>query len=126
MPTFWSAALPVGKQVGRDINALTLRFTDPNLERQYRDSRLNFLFTATKTIYAVAVVTWLVFTLLNEFTIHDPSTALLAVRIVAILGNIAAFVVALSMNPGRWVEAGISAVVASNLVFLTLVLASMS
>jgi adenylate cyclase len=126
MPISWSAALPVGEQTGREINALTLRFTDPNLERQYRDSRLYFLFAATKTIYAVAAATWLVFTLLNEFTIHDPSTALLAVRIVAILGNIAAFVLALSMKPGRWVEAAISAIVASNLVFLTLVLASMS
>ena len=126
MPTFWSAALPVGERTGRDINALTLRFTDPNLERQYRDFRLHFLFTGAKTIYAVAAGTWLVFTLLNEFTIQDPSTTLLAVRIDAILGNIAAFVAALAMKPGRWVEAGISAVVASNLVFLTLVLASMT
>jgi hypothetical protein len=60
MPAFRSAALLVGEQTGRDINALTLRFTDPNLERQYRDSRLHFLFAATKAIYAVAVVTWLV------------------------------------------------------------------
>ncbi|MDH2385775.1 adenylate/guanylate cyclase domain-containing protein [Bradyrhizobium sp. CER78] len=118
--------MPVGKQAGRDVNVWTLRFADSNLERQYRDSKLLFLFAATRTIYALAAGIWAVFTLLNEFAIHDPSASLLALRIVAILGNIAAFVVTLAMRPGRWVEVGISAMAAFNLFCLSLVLASMS
>jgi len=118
--------LPVGRQTERDINVWTLRFADSNLEQRYRDSKLLFLFAATRTIYALAPVIWAVFTLLNEFAIRDPSATLLAVRIVAILGNIAAFVVTLAMKPGRWVDAGVSAMLAFNLICLTLVLASMS
>jgi len=118
--------LPVGERTLRNINALTARFADSSLERQYRDSKLPFLFAATKTVYAVAVVIWVTFTLLNESTVQDTSPTLLSVRIVAILGNIAAFVLTLSMKPGRWVEAGVSAMVAFNLIALALVLASMS
>src|SRR6516225_4860570 len=126
MPVFRSSALPIGEQTGRDINVWTLRFADSNLEQRYRDSKLLFLFAATRTIYALAAGIWAVFTLLNEVAIRDPSATLLAVRIVAIFGNIAAFVVTLAMKPGRWVDAGVSAMAAFNLISLTLVLASMS
>ena len=125
MPVFRST-LPAHERAGRDINVWTLRFADSNLEQQYRDSKLPFLFAATRTIYALAAVIWTVFTLLNEFAIQDPSAALVSVRIVAIFGNIAAFAATFAMKPGRWVDAGVLAMAAFNLFLLMLVLTSMS
>ena len=126
MQVFRGTASPVGEQTGRDINIWTLRFADFGLEQRYRDSKLLFLFAATRTIYPLAAGIWAIFTLLNEFAIQDPSAKLLSVRLVAIFGNIAAFVVTLATKPGRWVETGLSAMLAFNLLSLTLVLASMS
>jgi hypothetical protein len=109
------------EQIKRRINSLTLRFADSVLERRYRDSQLPFRFAATKAIYAVGVLTWTIFTLLNGFTIRDPSVALFAVRMVAIVVDVVALAGTFFAKPGRWVEPVIVVMLAFNLVCLTLV-----
>jgi len=126
MPSHRTPLLPPSEQTKRAINALTLRFADSVLERRYRDSQLGFRFAAMKMVYAVAVLIWIIFTLLNSFTIRDPSVALFAVRIAAIVVNGVALAVTFFARPGRWIEPVIVVILALNLVSLTLVLMLMT
>lgn len=65
----------------RSLHPISLRFTDSRLERRYRDDRLGFRFNAVRVATIAGTAIWLLFTLLNSFTIRDPSQPLLFVRI---------------------------------------------
>jgi len=114
------------EQNKRRINALTLHFADPLLERSYRDSLRPFRHAVMQMLSLAGSVLWIVFTLLNALTIHDQSEALLAVRLIAIFGTACSFVTTLLLKPGRWVGPAGFAIFAFNIVCLTLVVATMS
>lgn len=110
----------------RSINPLTLHFADPVMERRYRESLRPFRHAVTQMLSFTGSALWVVLTLLNTFTIHDPSKALLSVRLVAITGTASSFIATLCLRPGHWVEPGGFAIFAFNIVCMTLVLATMS
>jgi len=114
------------EQNKRSINAWTLHFADPLLERRYRDSLRPFRHAVMQMLSLAGSVLWIVFTLLNALTIHDQSEALLAVRLIAIFGTACSFVTTLLLKPGRWVGPAGFAIFAFNIVCLTLVVATMS
>jgi adenylate cyclase len=114
------------EQGKRRLDALTLHFTDPVMERRYRESLRPFRHAVMQLLSLAGSALWIIFTLLNAITIHDGSEALLAVRLVAICGTVSSFIATLLLKPGRWVEPAGFAVFAFNIVCLTLVLATMS
>jgi hypothetical protein len=114
------------EQGKRRIEALTLHFTDPLLERRYRESLRSLPTRRHADTLAGRVCALDQFTLLNTFTIHDQSEALLAVRLIAIFGTVSSFVATLLLKPGRWVEPAIFTIFAFNIVCSTLVVATMS
>src|SRR5690242_18441861 len=113
-------------QAGRAFTATTLRFADAALERRYREARRPSRLAATRTVMAMAAVIWAVFTLLNGVTIRDPSPALTTVRLVAVIAMTTGLAATYVVKHGRWVEPAGVAIVCFNLIFLSLVLASMS
>jgi class 3 adenylate cyclase len=110
----------------RALNPVFLRFADPKLERRYHDDRLGFRFNAVRVAAIAGAAIWLLFTLLNSFTIRDPSQPLLYFRITGSAGLLAVFVATFAVRPGRWVEPTGFAALAVNIILLTLVLAFMS
>jgi adenylate cyclase len=110
----------------RSLHPISLRFTDSRLERRYRDDRLGFRFNAVRVATIAGAAIWLLFTLLNSFTIRDPSQPLLFVRITGVAGLLVVFAATFAVKPGRWVEPTGFAVLAVNIVQLTLVLVFMS
>jgi hypothetical protein len=71
-------------QSKRTIKVLTLHFVDPDMERRYRESFRPLRHAVMQMLSLAGSALWIVFTLLNTFTMHDHSEALLAVRISAI------------------------------------------
>src|SRR4029077_14599390 len=114
------------KQSKRRINALTLHFADPLLERRYRESLRPFRHAVLQMLSLAGSALWIKFTLLNALTIHDQSEALFAVRLIAIFGTASTFIATLLLKPGRWVGPAGFAIFAFNIVCLTLVVATMS
>jgi hypothetical protein len=96
------------------------------LERRYHDDRLGFRFNAVRVAAIAGAAIWLLFTLLNSFTIRDPSQPLLYFRITGSAGLLVVFAATFAVRPGRWVEPTGFAALAVNIVLLTLVLAFMS
>ena len=111
------------EQGKRRLEALTLHFTDPLLERRYRESLRSFRHAVMQILSLAGSVLWIV---LNTFTIHDQCEALLAVRLIAIFGTVSSFVATLLLKPGRWVEPAGFAIFAFNIICSTLVVATMS
>jgi adenylate cyclase len=105
---------------------LTLHFADPLMERRYRKSLRPFRHAVMQILSFAGAALWIIFTLLNSFTIHDPSEVLFAVRLIAIFGTASCFVATLLLKPGRWVEPAGFAIFAFNIICLTLVVATMS
>lgn len=114
------------EQSKRRINALTLHFADPLLERRYRESLRPFRHAVMQMLSLAGSALWIIFTLLNALTIHDQSEALLAVRLIAIFGTTSSFIATLLLKPGLWVGPAGFAIFAFNIVCLTLVVATMS
>jgi hypothetical protein len=114
------------EQRKRRINALTLHFVDPLLERRYRESLRPFRHAVMQMLSSAGSGLWIIFTLLNALTIHDQSEVLLAVRLIAIFGTASSFIATLLLKPGRWVGPAGFAIFAFNIVCLTLVVATMS
>jgi len=114
------------KQSKRRINALTLHFADPLLERRYRESLRPFRHAVMQILSLAGSALWIIFTLLNALTIHDQSEALFAVRLIAIFGTASSFIATLLLKPGLWVGPAGFAIFAFNIVCLTLVVATMS
>jgi adenylate cyclase len=114
------------EQAKRSLNRLTVHFADPSIERRYRESIRPFRYAVMRMGSLAGSALWIVFTLLNTFTIHDPSRALFAVRLIAITGTGSMFLATLVLKPGRWVEPAGFATFAFNIVCLTLVVATMS
>jgi adenylate cyclase len=121
----FSSSVPMERRA-RALNPLLLRFADPRLERRYRDDRLNFRLNAFRVSAIAGAAIWLLFTLLNSFTIQDPSQPLLYVRLSGIVGLLLLYVASFTVRPGRWVEAAGFATLAVNIGLLTLVLVFMS
>jgi adenylate cyclase len=119
------ASSPVAME-GRSLNPIWLRFADPDLERRYRDDRLNFRVVAVRVSVIAGAVLWLSFTLMNRLIVRDPSQLLFYVRGTAIIGLTALGAATFVVKPGRWIEpTGLMALVA-NAGLLTLVLVFMS
>jgi adenylate cyclase len=79
------------------------RFIDPGLERRYRDQRLEFRLNSLRVVAFAGVLIWVLFTLLNSFTVRDPSQLLLFVRITAIVYTVVIFAATVLVKPGRWI-----------------------
>jgi adenylate cyclase len=85
------------------LHPLIPRFIDPSLERRYRDQRLEFRLNSLGVVAFAGVVIWVSFTLLNSFTVRDPSQLLLLVRATAIIYTAMIFAATLLVKPGRWI-----------------------
>jgi adenylate cyclase len=123
---FAASLIPAGGGPPRTLNPVFLRFADPELERRYRDDRLGFRFNAVRVATIAGAAIWLLFTLLNSFTIRDPSQSLLYVRIAGSTGLLAIFAATFAVKPGRWIEPAGLMILAANSGMLTLVLVFMS
>jgi adenylate cyclase len=110
----------------QSLHPVSLCFADPKLERRYRDDRLSFRLDAFRVSAIAGTAIWLLFTLLNSFTIQDPSQPLFYVRLSGIVGLLLLYVASFTVKPGRWIEAAGFATLAINIVQLTLVLVFMS
>jgi hypothetical protein len=108
------------------LNPLLLRFADPKLERRYRDDRLNFRLNSFRVSAISGAAMWLLFTLLNSFTIQDPSQPLFYVRLSGMVGLLLLYAASFAVRPGRRIEAAGVAALAVNIGLLTLVLVFMS
>ena len=106
---------------GRLLNPILLRFADPGLERHYRDDRLNFRLNAVRVGVIAGAGLWLLFTLLDEFAIGDPSQPLLYIRLTMIVGLLAVGAATFVVRPERWPEPVGFATLAANMGMLTLV-----
>ena len=120
------SSLDPTEQHQRSLHPLLLRFADPGLERRYHDDRLGFRSIAVRVAAIAGAAIWILFTLLNSFTIGDPSQPLLYVRITGAVGLLAVFATTFAVKPGRWIEPTGFVTLAVNIVLLTLVLAFMS
>ena len=87
---------------GRLLNPVLLRFADPGLERHYRDDRLNFRLNAVRVGVIAGAGLWLLFTLLDEFAIRDPSQPLLYIRLTMIVGLLVLGAATFVVRPERW------------------------
>ena len=121
---FASSLAPVEKR-SRALNPLVLRFADSKLERRYRDDRLGFRLNAIRVSAIAGAAIWLLFTLLNSFTIRDPSQLLFYVRVTGFVGLVALCAATFTVKPGRWIEPIGFATLAVNIGLLTLVLVFM-
>ena len=110
----------------RSMHPLTLRFTDPALERHYHDARLTYRLNASRISLLAGVVAWLAFTVLDAATIRDPSMPLFYLRLAAAGGMLVMLLVLLVVRPGRWIEPLGLATLAMNIGFFTLAMALMS
>jgi class 3 adenylate cyclase/uncharacterized membrane protein (UPF0136 family) len=110
----------------RTMHPLTLRFTDPVLERHYHDARLGYRFNASRISALAGVIAWQVFTVLDSATIRDPSEGLFRLRLTATGAMLLVFAALFLFRRGRWIEpVGILTLVA-NVAFFTLAMALMS
>lgn len=80
------------------------RFKNPKLERQYRDSRLEYRVTALRISCLAGIAIWVLFTSLDLLTTHDPSVALSYIRIIGIISLIIVFIATYFLRLGRWLE----------------------
>jgi len=110
----------------RLLHPILLHFADIEVERRYRDSRLQFRLIAVRVSVIAGAVLWLVFTLMDGVTIRDPSQLLFWVRVAAIIGLLALCAATFAVKPGRWIEPTAFMTLAGNAGLLTLVLAFMS
>lgn len=124
-PTTSTPPRPVDLNLGRRSNLLTLRFLDPELERRYLDSQLNYRLIAARVSFLGAASLWALFALLNALTIKDPSDIYFVVRTIGSLGNLAGFALSFLLAPGHWMRPTFLIWVGMNTVFLTLALVFM-
>lgn len=110
----------------RSLNPVLLRFADPTLERRYRDDRRHFRLNAFRVSAISGAAIWLLFTLLNSFTIQNSSLPLLYVRLGGMVGLLLLYAASFTVRPGPWIEAAGFAALAVNIGLLTLVLVFMS
>jgi adenylate cyclase len=108
------------------LHPIIPRFIDPGLERQHRDQRIEFRLNSLKVAAFAGVLIWVLFTLLNSFTVRDPSQLLLLVRVTAIIYTALIFVATLLVKPGRWIDPVGFLGCAIQVPLLTCVLAFMS
>lgn len=85
------------------LDPILMRFADPKVERHYRDEQLKFRLSAIRVATIAMAAVWLTFIILNALTIHDPSQALLYVRVSGLVANIAFFAATIIARPGRWI-----------------------
>ena len=102
------------------------RFIDPDLERRYCDQRLEFRLHLLRAAAFAGVLIWLLFTLLNSFTIRDPSLLLFLVRLAGIIYTATIFAATMFLKPGKWVGPVSFLALAVQVPLLTCVLAFMS
>jgi adenylate cyclase len=108
------------------MHPVTLRFTDPALERYYHDARLQYRVNASRISLLAGIVAWLAFLVLDSSTIRDPSASLLHLRLIAAGGMLVMLVTIVMVKPGRWIEPlGVVTLVA-NIGFFTLAMGLMS
>lgn len=98
-PTGWAT-----EQRRGSLHHFLPRFTDPKLERRYRDDRLQYRLHAVRVSLSIGIAIWLSFALLDVLTIRDPSVTLFYLRIVSPLLFVPIVGLTFIFKPGRWVE----------------------
>ena len=97
-----------------------MQFTDPEVERHYRDGQLKFRLNAIRVATIAIAGVWLSFIFLNALVIHDPSQPLLYVRLSGLVINVAVLGATFIAKPGRWIAplgfAVIALVIAQNML----------
>lgn len=86
------------------LDPILMRFVDPAVERHYGDDRRRFRLSAVRVAAIAMAGVWLAFIVLNAVEIHDPSQALLNLRVSGLVVNIAFFGVTFFARPGRWID----------------------
>jgi adenylate cyclase len=104
MPQRKSAAGQAARQAKRLLHPFLPQFADPQIERRYRDARLEHRLTALKVTITAGVFIPMLFATLDLSTSHDPSRPIFYVRLVGTVTLLAFFAVASMSKPSRWIE----------------------
>jgi adenylate cyclase len=102
----------------KSMHPVTLRFSDPILERHYHDARLRYRFIAGRMSALAGALAWLTFIVLGLLVEPGPPDPVRNTTIVAFIGMLGVFGLHFRLKPGRWVEIGGVATLLVNLCIL--------